>query len=89
MIYCANNNTLYERAADICADLGVDKGNISKVLAGKLRRVKDHCFCELCDDAPDKVAAARRQLLYSNYSIILPEEFENPPPRIYGGDIDD
>ena len=86
MIYCANNNTLYKRASDICADLGVDKGNISKVLSGKLRRVKDYCFCELYDSDPDKVESARRQLLYSNYSIILPEEFKNPPPRLYGGD---
>lgn len=86
MIYCANNNTLYRRAADICADLGVDKGNVSKVLAGKLRRVKDYCFCELCDTTPDKVSAARRQLLYANYNIVLPEEFKNPLPRIYGGE---
>lgn len=86
MIYCANNNTLYRRAADICADLGVDKGNVSKVLAGKLRRVKDYCFCELCDTSQYNVSAARRQMLYANYSIVLPENFDNPPPRIFGGE---
>ena len=83
MIYCPNNNTLYERAADICEDLGVTKSNVSRVLSGQQRRIKDYCFCELCDVSPDSVSAARRQLLYAHYHIVLPVEFENPDARIY------
>ena len=89
MIYCANNNTLYKKAADICEDLNVDPGNVSRVLAGRLLRVRNYCFCELNEPDRDQISSARRYLLYTHFNIVLPDEFVNPQPRIYGGDTYD
>lgn len=85
MIYCANNNTLYPRAADLCKDLGLDKSTVSRVLAGKGMRAGVYLIAELDDTSPDAISAARTWLLYSVYKITGCEAAASP--TIYGQEV--
>lgn len=71
MIYCANNNTLYRSAADVCADLGLDKASVSRVLSGQRKTVGSYVLTELDDLSENGISAARAWLLYSVYKIVL------------------
>lgn len=71
MIYCANNNTLYRRAADVCADLGVDRAQVSKHLAGTRKTVGSYVLARITDISPEAVKAVRAWLLYSTFKIVL------------------
>lgn len=82
MIYCANNNTLYRRAADLCKDLGLDKSTVSRVLAGKGTRAGVYLIAEMDDTSPGAISAARNWLLYSVYKITGCEAAVYP--TIYG-----
>lgn len=76
MIYCANNNTLYRRAADVCADLGLDKAQVSKHLAGKRKTCGSYVLARITDTAPEAVRTVRTWLLYSAFKIVLDVEDE-------------
>lgn len=81
MIYCANNNTLYETAADVCRDLGIDKSSVSRVLSGQRKAAGAYLLAELDDLSEDGIRAARAWMLYSIYKIVLdtpaaPRRFE-------------
>lgn len=82
MIYCANNNTLYEQAADACKDLGLDEASVSKHLAGQRRSVGSYVLTKVDDTNAEALQAVRRCLLYSAYKIIIDVD-ENP--RYYEG----
>lgn len=80
MIYCANNNTLYPCAADLCRDLNLDQGLVCHVLAGRRKTAGVYAICRIDDTSTDGVQAARNWLLYSVYKIVL----DTPAtPRIY------
>ncbi len=85
MIYCANNNTLYESAADVCRDLGIDKSSVSRVLSGQRKAAGAYLLAELDDLSEDGIRAARAWMLYSIYKIVLDAP---AAPRKYaaGGD---
>lgn len=85
MIYCANNNTLYRRAADVCADLGLDKAQVSKHLAGTRKTVRSYVLARITDTTPEAVKAVRTRMLYSAYKIVLDVSEE---PRIYNKEGD-
>lgn len=85
MIYCANNNTLYPRAADLCRDLNLNKSLVSRVLGGKGKRAGVYLIAELDDTSPEAIAAARTWLLYSVYKIIGCEAAAYP--TIYGEEV--
>lgn len=85
MIYCANNNTLYPRAVDLCHDLNLDKSLVSRVLSGKGTRAGVYLITELDDVRPETVAAARTCMLYSVYKITGCEAAA--APTIYGQEV--
>lgn len=85
MIYCANNNTLYPRAADLCKDLNINKSTVSRVLAGKGTRAGVYLIAELDDTSPEAISAARTWLLYSVYKITGCEAAAYP--TIYGEEV--
>lgn len=71
MIYCANNNTLYEQARDVCRDLGVSEAGVSKHLAGERRTVGCYVLARINDPNMKNIKALRAWLLYSTFRIIL------------------
>lgn len=71
MIYCANNNRLYPRAADVCKDLNLDKGLVSRVLAGKQVKAGVYLIEEVTDTSPEALETVRRWMLYNVYKIVL------------------
>ena len=82
MIYCANNNTLYEQAKDACDDLGLDQASVSKHLAGQRKTVGSYVLAHIDDTGKEQLAAVRRWLLYSAFKIILDT---GEDPTIYKG----
>ena len=80
MIYCANNNTLYHRAADVCRDLGLDKAQVSRHLAGTRKTVGSYVMARVTDTTPEAIKAVRAWLLYSVFKIVLNVSDE---PHIY------
>lgn len=84
MIYCANNNTLYKQARDVCKDLGVSEAGVSKHLAGKRRSVGPYVLAKIYSPDPKTIKALRAWLLYSTYSIIL--DCEDDPIYYEGSD---
>lgn len=78
MIYCANNNTLYESIADVCNDLNIASSSVCKHLAGQRKSVGSYVMTRIEDVSTTK--AVRAGLLYSAYRIILEVDDE---PRVY------
>ena len=84
MIYCANNNTLYEQAKDACDDLGLDQSSVSKHLAGERKTVGSYVLARVDSSDKDKLAEVRRWLLYSAFKIVL--NVGDTPIIYHGGD---
>ena len=82
MIYCANNNTLYKSARDVCEDLELDRGTVSNCLAGRRKSASGYLLTNLDDLSEDGIRAARAWLLYSAYKIVLDVA---PGARLYEG----
>ena len=82
MIYCANNNTLYEQAKDACDDLGLDQASVSKHLAGQRKTVGSYVLAHVDSTGKEQLAAVRRWLLYSAFKIVLDT---GEDPLIYKG----
>lgn len=84
MIYCANNNTLYRKAVDVCRDLGLDQAQVSKHLAGERKTVGSYVLARITDLTPEAVKAVRTWLLYSTFKIVL--DVEDEPTYYERGD---
>lgn len=84
MIYCANNNTLYEQAKDACDDLGLDQASVSKHLAGGRKTVGSYVLARVDSSDKEKLAEVRRWLLYSAFKIVL--DVGDTPIIYHGGD---
>lgn len=84
MIYCANNNTLYEQAKDACDDLGLDQASVSKHLAGDRKTVGSYVLARVDSSDKEKLAEVRRWLLYSAFKIVL--DVGDTPILYHGGD---
>lgn len=84
MIYCANNNTLYEQAKDACDDLGLDQASVSKHLAGDRKTVGSYVLARVESSDKEQLAEVRRFLLYSTFKIIL--DVGDTPIIYHGGD---
>lgn len=84
MIYCANNNTLYARAQDVCDDLGLPAESVSRHLAGQRKTVGSYVLAKVDDISPEAIALVRRWLLYSTFKIML--DVNDEPLRYQGGE---
>lgn len=84
MIYCANNNTLYEQAKDACDDLGLDQASMSKHLAGDRKTVGSYVLARVDSSDKEQLADVRRWLLYSAFKIVL--DVADTPIIYHGGD---
>lgn len=84
MIYCANNNTLYEQAKDACDDLGLDPASVSRCLAGQRKSVGSYVLTHVTDTEPENIKAVRSWLLYAAYKIVL--DVQEEPLRYERGD---
>ena len=71
MVYCANNNTLYEQAKDACNDLGLDPASVSRCLAGQRKSVGSYVLARVTRTDAESIKAVRAWLLYSAYNIVL------------------
>lgn len=70
MIYCANNNKLYEKASDVCKDLELDRAAVSKALSGKRKSAGIYLLATVEDTSPEALKATRHWMLYSAYKIV-------------------
>ena len=82
MIYCANNNTVYERAIDVCNDLGIAEESVSRHLAGQRKTVGSYVLAKIDNINPEEIRTIRRWLLYSAFKIMLDADEE---PILYQG----
>ena len=71
MIYCANNNKLYESGADASRDLGIDQAVISKHLSGQRKTAGPYVLAKVTDISPAAIQAARAWMLFNAYHIIM------------------
>ncbi|MBR5015004.1 MAG: hypothetical protein IKY16_10445 [Bacteroidales bacterium] len=72
-VYCANNNTIYNSPKDCAEDLKLDLSAVSRALSGARKRAGVYIlsYIDNNDTDPEAVAALRRWMLYSSYSIVI------------------
>lgn len=72
-VYCANNNTIYNSPKDCAEDLKLDLSAVSRALSGERKRAGVYLlsYVDSSDSNSESIAALRRWMLYSSYSIVI------------------